>query len=196
MRALHETMRKNFKGLDAAAIQKTWCCYESPSLFFERWEKIFGEFADDDRTEFDPSKVSELYDSLKHDALHNRPFLESIFVDREVGSGMGPIKDLYTKAKIIFDFVAPLECGINEWLGIGIVLSLDPHIGEGKERAGALKVKEVRGKQNRDREECTDAWGNKKEEKMANVSFMYILTWCQSIKHSFVLFLGYISSVR
>jgi len=56
---------------------------------------------------------------------------------------------------------------------------------KGEERARALKVKEARGKENRDREECTDAWGNKKEEKMANVSFMYILTWCQSIKHSF-----------
>ena len=97
-----------------------------PSLFFERWEKIFGEFADGDRTEFDPSKVSELYDSLKYDALHNRPFLESIFVDREAGTGMGPIKDLYTKAKIIFDFVAPLEYGINEAdrLEIGLLTSL------------------------------------------------------------------------
>ncbi|GJJ70865.1 inositol-hexakisphosphate/diphosphoinositol-pentakisphosphate 1-kinase [Entomortierella parvispora] len=126
MRSLRETMRKNFQRLDAATIQKTWCCYESPSLFYERWEKIFGEFADGDRTEFDPSKVSELYDSLKYDALHNRPFLESIFVDKEAGTGMGPIKDLYTKAKILFDFVAPLEYGISEAdrLEIGLLTSL------------------------------------------------------------------------
>ncbi|KAF9570354.1 hypothetical protein EC968_001968 [Mortierella alpina] len=126
MRALRETMRTNFKGLDAATIQKTWCCYESPALFFERWEKIFGEFADGDRSEFDPSKVSELYDSLKYDALHNRPFLESIFVDKQSNTGMAPIKDLYTKAKILFDFVAPLEYGISaaDRLEIGLLTSL------------------------------------------------------------------------
>ncbi|KAG0339568.1 hypothetical protein BG004_006764 [Podila humilis] len=126
MRTLRETMRKNFKRLDASVIQKSWCCYESPSLFYERWEKIFGEFADVDRTEFDPSKVSELYDSLKYDALHNRPFLESIFVDRDTNTGMAPIKELYSKAKILFDFVSPLEYGINEAdrLEIGLLTSL------------------------------------------------------------------------
>ncbi|KAF9308634.1 hypothetical protein BG003_010808 [Podila horticola] len=126
MRTLRETMRKNFQRLDAAAIQKSWCCYESPALFFERWEKIFGEFADVDRTEFDPSKVSELYDSLKYDALHNRPFLESIFVDKDSDTGMAPIKALYAKAKILFDFVAPLEYGVNaaDRLEIGLLTSL------------------------------------------------------------------------
>ncbi|KAG9072736.1 hypothetical protein KI688_000512 [Linnemannia hyalina] len=126
MKTLRDIMRKNFRRLDPATIQKTWCCYESPALFFERWEKIFGEFADGDRTEFDPSKVSELYDSLKYDALHNRTFLETIFVDKEAGVGMAPMKDLYSKAKILFDFVAPLEYGINEEdrLEIGLLTSL------------------------------------------------------------------------
>ncbi|KAF9201268.1 hypothetical protein BGZ49_008470 [Haplosporangium sp. Z 27] len=114
MRKLRDTMRKNFKTLDIESIQKSWCCYESPSLFYERWEKIFGEFADGERMEFDPSKVSELYDSLKYDALHNRTFLESIFVDRESGEGMSHIKDLYSKSKALFDFVAPLEYGISK----------------------------------------------------------------------------------
>ncbi|KAF9429332.1 hypothetical protein BGZ76_001449 [Entomortierella beljakovae] len=126
MRKLRETMRKNFKVLDVESIQKAWCCYESPSLFYERWEKIFGEFADGDRTDFDPSKVSELYDSLKYDALHNRIFLESIFVDEDSDEGMAPIKDLYSKAKILFDFVAPLEYGISEEdrLEIGLLTSM------------------------------------------------------------------------
>ncbi|KAF9900594.1 hypothetical protein EC991_007145 [Linnemannia zychae] len=126
MRKLREIMRKNFKQYDIEAIQKSWCCYESPSLFYERWEKIFEEFADVERSEFDPSKVSELYDSLKYDALHNRPFLETIFVDADSGEGMGPIKDLYTKAKVLFDFVAPLEYGISEEdrLEIGLLTSM------------------------------------------------------------------------
>ncbi|KAG0377040.1 hypothetical protein BGX24_006802, partial [Mortierella sp. AD032] len=126
MRKLREIMRKNFKEYDIDAIQKSWCCYESPSLFYERWEKIFEEFADVERSEFDPSKVSELYDSLKYDALHNRPFLETIFVDADSGEGMGPIKDLYSKAKILFDFVSPLEYGISEEdrLEIGLLTSM------------------------------------------------------------------------
>ncbi|KAF9424618.1 hypothetical protein BGZ94_008025 [Podila epigama] len=126
MRALREVMRTNFKQMDIESIQKSWCCYESPSLFYERWEKIFSEFADVERSDFDPSKVSELYDSLKYDALHNRQFLENIFVDTEAGTGMGPIKELYTKAKILFDFVAPLEYGITpeDRLEIGLLTSL------------------------------------------------------------------------
>jgi hypothetical protein len=126
MKTLRATMRRNNETLDVASIQKTWCCYESPALFFERWEKIFGDFADGGRAEFDPSKVSELYDSLKYDALHNRTFLETIFVDKESGSGMGPIKDLYTKTKILFDFISPLEYGISESdrLEIGLLTSL------------------------------------------------------------------------
>ncbi|KAF9959464.1 hypothetical protein BGZ65_000385 [Modicella reniformis] len=126
MKKLRETMRKNFKLLDIESIQKSWCCYESPSLFYERWEKIFGEFADGGRVDFDPSKVSELYDSLKYDALHNRTFLENIFVDGETDDGLITIKDLYAKAKILFDFIAPLEYGISEEdrLEIGLLTSM------------------------------------------------------------------------
>lgn len=126
MRTLRAIMRKNYERLDVSTLQRTWCCYESPALFLERWEKIFGEFADGGRAEFDPSKVSELYDSLKYDALHNRTFLEAIFVDPDSDSGQGPIRELYTKARILFDFISPLEYGISEAdrLEIGLLTSL------------------------------------------------------------------------
>lgn len=125
MKELREIMRENFNTMDVESIQLRWCCSENPNLFKERWEKLFEDFCDVERKKFDPSKVSELYDSIKYDALHNRQFLETIFVKQSEGNSASKVKKLYHMAKILFDFVAPQEYGITneDKLQIGLLTS-------------------------------------------------------------------------
>ena len=86
---LKQNMVANFNTLDTNAIQTKWCCPgDSPAFFKERWERIFKEF-DPHKQSVDISKISELFDSLIYDALHNRTFFQAIFsqpLDSAIGN--------------------------------------------------------------------------------------------------------------
>ncbi|GAA6006890.1 hypothetical protein JCM10207_009128 [Rhodosporidiobolus poonsookiae] len=142
MNSLRATMRDNWSALAVEKIQPRWCCGEYPYLFRERWEGLFADWCDVSLEKFDPSRVSELYDSLKYDSLHNRVFLETIFtkngsrpasIDSRSGldsnADSGPprqLRELYKRAKLLFDLIAPQEYGIerSEKEIIGLLTSL------------------------------------------------------------------------
>lgn len=58
-------MRRNYENGNVDKIpQQRWCSGDSPWLFKERWEKIFEDWVGVKQEKFDPSRVSELYDSV------------------------------------------------------------------------------------------------------------------------------------
>ncbi|EIN10753.1 hypothetical protein PUNSTDRAFT_100510 [Punctularia strigosozonata HHB-11173 SS5] len=127
--SFREIMRHNFETMDVNKIQERWCCGDEPWLFRERWEKLFEDFCDVKQEKFDPSRVSELYDTIKYCALHHRTFLFAIFSetgDTNPDTGDRKLHELYGRAKALFDLVAPQEYGIepNEKEEIGVLTSL------------------------------------------------------------------------
>ncbi|KAI0304039.1 cortical actin cytoskeleton protein asp1 [Russula brevipes] len=123
-------MGRNFDTLDVEKIQERWCCGDEPWLFRERWEKLFEDFCDVKPEKFDPSRVSELYDTIKYCALHHRTFLFAIFNEGGGQDNHQPrdrkLHELYGRAKALFDLVAPQEYGIEpeEKDEIGVLTSL------------------------------------------------------------------------
>ncbi|KAI0347213.1 hypothetical protein BDW22DRAFT_1351596 [Trametopsis cervina] len=131
--SFREIMHRNWETLDVDKIQERWCCGDEPWLFRERWEKLFEDFCDVKQEKFDPSRVSELYDTIKYCALHHRTFLFSIFNENGVRPTEGQkqaqdrrLHELYGRAKALFDLVAPQEYGIEpeEKEEIGVLTSL------------------------------------------------------------------------
>lgn len=67
---LRAIMRNNYENGNVEKIpQQRWCCGDSPWLFRERWEKIFEDWVGVKQEKFDPSRVSELYDSVSSTIL-------------------------------------------------------------------------------------------------------------------------------
>lgn len=123
---LSKVMKSNFAALDVDKIQMRWCTHETPKLFRERWDKLFSDYEEEPH---DPSRTSELADMLSHDGLHNRPFLEAIFADPDIGDEkkrLDPLHELYRKSCLLFQYICPREYGIEpfEKERIGLLTSM------------------------------------------------------------------------
>ncbi|KAL9933077.1 hypothetical protein V8E36_007795 [Tilletia maclaganii] len=125
IKSLSKFVKINYERLDVDKIQRKWCTHETPTLFRERWEKLFKDF---DESPHDPSRISELYDMLSHDGLHNRKFLLAVFADpaAEASKEHVLLHDLYNQAHVLFGYVCPREYGVTpqEKDRIGLLTSL------------------------------------------------------------------------
>jgi inositol hexakisphosphate/diphosphoinositol-pentakisphosphate kinase len=160
-------MKHSYETMDTDKIQQRWCCGDEPWLFRERWEKLFEDFCDVKQEKFDPSRVgylislcfaivltdvqvSELYDTLKYCALHHRNFLFTVFgekqdfepSDKESPPRQRKLHELYSRAKALFDLVAPQEYGIEPWekyvLCVYFILTKNQIMNLNREEIGVL----------------------------------------------------------
>jgi hypothetical protein len=131
LRQLNATMKDNYERLNVDKIQTRWCTHETPGLFRERWNKLFADYEEDP---YDPSRVSELYDMLSHDGLHNRTFVETVFSAHDAAPErkLDPLHELYRMSLALFAWTCPAEYGIDtsqkERIGLLTSMPLLNHI--------------------------------------------------------------------
>ncbi|KIY93222.1 inositolhexakisphosphate/diphosphoinositol-pentakisphosphatekinase [Monoraphidium neglectum] len=77
------------------------CGGERPLLMFDRWRKLLRSFYSEKKGTFDISKVPDIYDSAKYDAIHNGHL------------ALAPLQELYAKARQLAACVVPHEYGLE-----------------------------------------------------------------------------------
>lgn len=116
-----QVMNENFARLDEQPT-KRWCCSESPHLFKERWDKHFTDISPENvSTEplaTDLSRISDLYDSIRYDAIHHRQFLVQMFVGfdesaQEFAQNLESLVELFDNLHRLFRLITPLEYGFT-----------------------------------------------------------------------------------
>lgn len=121
LRRHRKLLKKNYAKFEEQP--KRWCCSESPSLFKERWDKHFidvlgseEEEEDDETWNVDLSRINDLYDSIRYDAIHHRQFLIQMFVsltEEEKNMNYDSLVKLFDDLHKLFRLITPLEYGFT-----------------------------------------------------------------------------------
>eukprot|EP00775_Hariotina_reticulata_P005842 gene5842-6083_t len=77
------------------------CSGERLLLMFDRWRKLLKSFFNEKKCQFDISKVPDIYDSAKYDAIHNAHLQ------------LSPLKELYAISRQLAAVVVPHEYGLD-----------------------------------------------------------------------------------
>jgi len=75
---------------------------ETLSLMLRRYQKLDKDLFNRKKNKFDISKIPDVYDCVKYDAIHNQSVL-----------ALKSLPELYDQAKILADFVVPQEYGMT-----------------------------------------------------------------------------------
>jgi inositol-hexakisphosphate/diphosphoinositol-pentakisphosphate 1-kinase len=80
---------------------------ETLRLMHSRWEKLYNDLWDDKKKAFDMSKIPDVYDCCKYDAIHTQRIL-----GRGTSSGT-VLERMYATARSLAEFVCPSEYGLS-----------------------------------------------------------------------------------
>ena len=91
---------------------------ETLRLMHSRWEKLYNDLWDDKKKVFDMSKIPDVYDCCKYDAIHTQSIL-----GRGTSSGT-VLERMYATARSLAEFVCPSEYGLSrsQRLNIGCTI--------------------------------------------------------------------------
>jgi hypothetical protein len=91
---------------------------ETLRLMHSRWEKLYNDLWDDKKKAFDMSKIPDVYDCCKYDAIHTQRIL-----GRGTASG-AVLERMYATARSLAEFVCPSEYGLSrsQRLNIGCTI--------------------------------------------------------------------------
>ena len=86
---------------------------ETLRLMYARWLKLFKDLYSAKKGTFDISKIPDVYDCAKYDAIHNQQSL-----------GLKHLTGLYDTARVLSEFIAPSEYGMTrkQKLDIGVTI--------------------------------------------------------------------------